>query len=184
MKHFKNLILLTLILGLASCSKEASHEIEENSKTIEVIISEIEGIGNEANKIVEFDVSTTDGISFDYNVTDLIDSSNQSWDYGFTAGFLQKSTSVSFEEMATSIEGGGIKVSCEKTGAITVCPKLTGFGARLRQAKCVGKAVESCLNSGGCAEVCKTTALVYYYPELDLFQLTDIETEPLPPALQ
>jgi hypothetical protein len=73
---------------------------------------------------------------------------------------LLKDFRVNLNNLSKWSSGGGIKVSCEKTGEISKCPELSGLGAGMRQANCVGKAVKTCLDVGGCAEVCKMQATI------------------------
>ena len=63
------------------------------------------------------------------------------FEYGFAEGFSK--------QVSKSSDGGGIRVSCKKTGEITECPELSGIGSGMRQARCVGNAVKDCLDSGG-----------------------------------
>ena len=63
------------------------------------------------------------------------------FEYGFAEGFSKQASKSS--------DGGGIRVSCEKTGRTTRCPGLSGIGSGMRQARCVGNAVKDCLDSGG-----------------------------------
>ena len=79
------------------------------------------------------------------------------FEYGFAQGFTTESKQLNNSSKRSS---GGIKVSCEKTGDISECPELTGIGAGMRQARCVGNAVKACLDGGGCAEVCKMEATI------------------------
>lgn len=79
------------------------------------------------------------------------------FEYGFAQGFTTESKQLNNSSKRSS---GGIKVSCEKTGDISECPELSGIGAGMRQARCVGNAVKACLDGGGCAEVCKMEATI------------------------
>jgi len=82
------------------------------------------------------------------------------FEYGFSQGFSSESKQVADLLKKSRQGGGGIKVSCEKTGDITDCPNSGGWGSDMKQARCVGKAVKSCLDGGGCAEVCKIQATI------------------------
>lgn len=77
--------------------------------------------------------------------------------YGFIQGLLGESQQDFFSFKQNM---GGIKISCEATGAISECPEQSGIGAGLRQAKCVADAVQACLDAGGCAEICSIEGLV------------------------
>lgn len=151
------LFLISVLFTITNCEKGSS--VEENNDEIAIIdlekqISQVKsnlGNSNVTNSkektyvAATFNIKTEEGKFYIENVEYLTE-----FEYGFGQGF-SKSSSKSFM-------GGGIKVSCEKTGEITECPELSGIGAGMRQARCVGNAVMACLESGGCAEVFNVSA--------------------------
>lgn len=101
-----------------------------------------------------FDVSMKDGNYIVENIQYFTE-----FEYGFAQVFTKDSEILTRSSSAD--EGYGVKISCDETGEITECPKLRGVGSGMRQARCVADAIKACLDEGGCADVCKMTAVIY-----------------------
>ena len=156
--NFLYLVLLGFSLSLTNCKSDTTVNEEQNSEELALIefekqISNIKSNlsnGKTTSKSESY-VSAIFDIRMEGEnyIIENIEYLNE-FEYGFAQGFSKSSSKSS--------NGGGIKVSCEQTGEITECPEQSGFGAGLKQAKCVGNAVKACLYGGGCAEVCSMKA--------------------------
>jgi len=168
---FRNLlILLSLIFVLNACD---SSEIEGNESLETQDLNEI-ALVNLSKKLeaMELDLNNAENmmaVVFDIRFEDEefeienIKYMNE-FEYGFVQGFNNDSNQIS---STPSNEIGDVKVSCGADGeSITVCPKLKGLGAGIRQARCVGEAVQKCLENGDCAEVCSAQAIMEKQVEL------------------
>ena len=164
---FKITTVLFLSISIFSCSSEKNPIADEQNSEEQALVafeqqlSKIKTTLNndklsskgELQVAVTFDIRM-EGVNY---IIENIKYLNE-FEYGFAQGFLSESKQLN--TLSKSFSGGGIKVSCEKTGEISECPELSGFGAGMRQAKCVGNAVKACLDGGGCAEVCKMEATI------------------------
>ena len=160
--NFVYLFLLGICITLTNCTDNSTLGKKQSSEELALIdfeksIADIKSnINNpESTSKSESYVAATFDIRMegDNYIIENIEYLNE-FEYGFAQGF----SNASGKSVLKSSEGGGIKVSCEKTGDITECPKLSGIGSGMRQARCVGEAIKSCLGGGGCAEVCSMRA--------------------------
>lgn len=156
--NFFYLLLLSICIAFINCKNDSTHLEEQNSAELALVnfekkISHIKSnLGNfkSTSKTKSYVAATFDiRMEGENYIIENIKYLNE-FEYGFAQGF---------SKTASKYNGDGeIKVSCEKTGEITECPELSGIGAGMRQARCVGNAVKACLDGGGCAEVCSMTA--------------------------
>ena len=158
--NFIYLFVIGICISLTNCEDNSKLGEEQNSEELALIdfekqISDIKsnlGNGESTSKSKSYVAATFDiRMEGENYIIENIKYLNE-FEYGFAQGFSKSESK--------SRDGGGVKVSCEKTGGITECPELSGIGAGMRQARCVGNAVKACLDSGGCAEVCSMRAEV------------------------
>ncbi|NJB38211.1 hypothetical protein [Croceivirga sp. JEA036] len=158
--YFFYLFLLGISISFTNCESDSTSNEEQNSEELALIDFEKQISNIKSNLGGNSDESTSKSTSYVAAKFDIrMEGENyiienirylNEFEYGFAEGFSKQASK--------SNEGGGIKVSCEKTGEITECPELSGIGAGMRQARCVGNAVKACLDGGGCAEVCSMEA--------------------------
>lgn len=137
-KFLKMMMLISIVLFMGSCSDETTSNDGNNfqsasreAETLENILARMKAMAVEERKIITFDLGLEDGI---YNVSNI----------RFLEGFE--------EEFAFAYSSaGGVQVDCTvgETTTSTNCPDGPGQGS------CVGTAVRNCLDSGGCATVCR-----------------------------
>ncbi|WOC40126.1 hypothetical protein [Polaribacter sp. HL-MS24] len=158
--NFFYLFLLSVSISFTNCESDSTSNEEQNSEELALVDFEKQISNIKSNLGGKNGESTSKSTSYVAAKFDIrMEGENyiienirylNEFEYGFAEGFSNQASK--------SIEGGGIKVSCEKTGEITECPELSGIGAGMRQARCVGNAVKACLDGGGCAEVCSMEA--------------------------
>lgn len=124
-------------LFLFACSNENPEQKTEKLNTIEDIVSEMKILASKQNKVVQYEVTYTDGM-YKSKLIKMVDV----FEYNFKEGYSYRKTSGS----------GGVTVECSD-GTVTRC-------SGEREGSCVGAAVKRCLNGGGCANVCPTKLTV------------------------
>lgn len=139
------LIIFSMIV---SCQDSAeSIEINEiNLESIEHVLNKLKETANEEKKVIWASVFLDEkGGLIVQNIEPL--SPN---DIGFIEGF----GGVSIKNESKKSSGESVVISCSD-GTITLCEgKGIGFY------RCVGKAIQKCLDANGCAEVCSSGLVV------------------------
>lgn len=128
----KSAVLCTTLF-LFSCSENRKAEYSDFSvESIESIVNEMQKLANTKNKTVYADITLDENNRF---IASKIETLSE-FEKGFAEGFSGKKMSES------------ITVSCSD-GNDTHCE---GKGISLY--RCIGGAINDCLDGGGCAEVC------------------------------
>lgn len=172
----KKLIFVSFCLTILSLALFTSCEVNENNELVKNQLNEKQIVINEQayvnlekefSKIREslnknssssdseyaaafFDIKLIDG---EFAVSEVVYLTAS--EYGLAQGLSDRFNDQNTKSIRTSKGSASIEVTCEKTNEVTVCVKGTGFGAEMRQFKCVGKAIQSCFDNGGCATICE-----------------------------
>lgn len=156
LNYFKMFIILFLSLSLFSCSKEdgsVSNESENvvvaksGESSLQEVLGELKALANFEGKRVAFDLEYSEDGTYSSSNIRLIEN-----DFAgdFEVGM--------FTENDQPLPPGSVTVRCntgsENPVTITICPDDSNQG------NCVGSATIACLNSGGCATVCKVPAII------------------------
>ncbi len=167
MKAILKITVVAILISLFSCNKEKDVIIKNIDKEEQALISFEKQLSKIKDKLENQTIKTR-GASYVAATFDIrMENGNyiveniqyyNNFEYGFIQGFLKNNKMIT--KSSTGEEQYAVKVSCDKTGAITECPVLSGIGAGMRQARCVGEAVKACLDAGGCADVCRMPAVM------------------------
>jgi hypothetical protein len=155
-KSILSIAFLSIILSgiFVSCSEDTQEIVnsEENlvinteqKSQISSIVSEMAQLGEKEGKIINYNISFENGIFKKENI-ELVSGSE------FVNSFAK-----GFEQNVNSNRGNTTTITCtfpDGSTDSTTCPSNDGT--------CVGSAVLGCLNSGGCATVCRVA--VTYVP--------------------
>lgn len=129
--------VLYVTLSLFSCNENIENS-DFSVNSIESIVNEMQRVANTENKTVYADITLDENNRFIAGKIEIL----SEFEKGFAEGFSGKRMSES------------ITVSCSD-GNDTHCE---GSGFSLY--RCIGNAINDCLDGGGCAEVCSAGMVV------------------------
>jgi hypothetical protein len=141
-----HLILIFLFLGIiVSCSKDKVLPLANETASLDLIVNDIGTQAEKEGKIITFDL-VVDGDSFRKENVKVIQDSK------FVIGFKQGYDGTGQNR------GNTVDITCmypDGTETTTTCASSNST--------CIGDAVSTCLNGGGCAVLCRIQ--VTYYPK-------------------
>jgi len=139
------IMLLFLSVGLfTSCTQDQAEELPEDYNSLELIVTEIGKQAQQEGKIITFDL-VVDGNSFRKENVQVIQDSK------FVLGFMEG------YDGKPHTRGNSVDITCmypDGSETTTTCS--------VNNSICIGDAVSTCLNGGGCAILCLIS--ITYFP--------------------
>ncbi len=155
------MLLLLVIIVSSSCSQEESNKPTEQIITnleFNQKLTHIEQQGETTGKMVFFTYNILE--SGKYNIIKEGELNKKlSWETGFAIGF-SKNKNTNFSKKSKTVE-----VACFSSEGTLISNTSCGSG----DGGCLGSAIKSCLDKGGCAVVCSEAVMIAYLPNEDLF---------------
>lgn len=151
-------LLLSVLFFCCHCSNSDSQTNEISEKSLNELKQMIDDVKNELQQSqITFD---NEGLNYWSAATFKINYAKGNFylsdiEYynAFSYSFIE-----GFRGLRMNLPGGGIRVSCDTTSEDTVCELGDGVGSGMKQIRCVGRAIQRCLDSGSCATVCSVDA--------------------------